>query len=142
MRSISARAMSDLVPISMRSSLSRVMTVTALSLLLKPMRCIGHIVQHDHVEFFANQFGARVCDRVFGLCREADDEGACAVARNRRDDVWVLHQVERNAGVTGLFDLLRLRLGRSIVGDCGDADKNVALVELLHDRVVHLLTPS
>ncbi len=112
----------------MRSSLSAVITVTALSSLSKPMRrsetSLSTIMSSPLRASFARALTIASCvsaanPTTNGRRLRFDDRG---------DDVGVLDELERQPGASALLDLLRLRVRGSIVGDGGNADEDVACV--------------
>ena len=110
----------------MRCSSRLVMTVTALSLLSKPMRESDTSLSTIISRLLRESFGSCVRNGVFCFRCETDDERTRVAARYGGDDVRILDQLERDSCVGLLFDLLQGRERGPVISHGGDADEDVA----------------
>ena len=98
---------------------------------------LAHVVRHQEIDALALELRAGVRGDVVSLGGEADDERARPPRRDLRQDVGVRGQLERE--VVLALDLRGRGLLGAIVGDRRRLDDDRRPIEVLQDRLAHLL---
>ena len=101
---------------------------------------IGHAdtIGAHQVEMLLDEFLARILLDVFRFGGKPDGEWRRRERGDARENVGVLYKFQRHA--LGIFlELLRRGLHRPVVGHGRHADKNVRLVDMRVDGIVHFL---